>query len=67
MNETTDKLDYQEVVPVETQAAVTASQQQEIARFTRKKRSLKKPLSTPAVFWPGSSAGAPGSGRRWRP
>ena len=37
MNETTDKLDYQEVVPVETQAAVTASQQQEIARFTRKK------------------------------
>ena len=42
MNETTDKLDYQEVVPVETQAAVTASQQQEIARFTRKKPKKKK-------------------------
>lgn len=42
MNETTDKLEYQEVVPVETQTAVTASQQQEIARFTRKKPKKKK-------------------------
>ncbi len=42
MNETTEKLEYQEVVPVETQTAVTESQQQEIARFTKKKPKKKK-------------------------